>query len=226
RGADGSRRRPSPSGCSSLPLASVTTRERQHLHTPSPVPATPERRALQHSTCPAPPRSRSTRSPSRFVHDASTPGSPPAAARQQATSATGSTSTPGSLPVRTSAGGTALKRSGSSSASTGASNPGGASATAARQLRAERWPRPRRGRSDPPGAEPARPAKKQSSTAAASCQAPPVRNYAAQEGASRVAVVADVHGNATAMEAIAVEIAAERPDAIVFLGDLTWGPLP
>jgi predicted phosphodiesterase len=28
------------------------------------------------------------------------------------------------------------------------------------------------------------------------------------------------------MEAIAVEIAAEQPDAIVFLGDLTWGPLP
>jgi putative phosphoesterase len=39
-------------------------------------------------------------------------------------------------------------------------------------------------------------------------------------------VVADVHGNSTAMEAVAAEIERERPDVVVFLGDLTWGPLP
>jgi putative phosphoesterase len=42
----------------------------------------------------------------------------------------------------------------------------------------------------------------------------------------RVAVLADVHGNAVAFEAVAREVAAERPDLLVFCGDLTWGPLP
>jgi predicted phosphodiesterase len=57
-------------------------------------------------------------------------------------------------------------------------------------------------------------------------QARPVRRDIADDRATRAAVVADVHGNATAMEAVAAEIARERPDAVIFLGDLTWGPLP
>jgi predicted phosphodiesterase len=42
----------------------------------------------------------------------------------------------------------------------------------------------------------------------------------------RVAALADVHGNAPALEAVLVDVAAEAPDLIVFCGDLTWGPLP
>jgi predicted phosphodiesterase len=44
--------------------------------------------------------------------------------------------------------------------------------------------------------------------------------------ASRVAVAADVHGNAVALAAVAEELVAAEPDLLVFLGDLTWGPLP
>jgi predicted phosphodiesterase len=42
----------------------------------------------------------------------------------------------------------------------------------------------------------------------------------------RVAALADVHGNATALEAVLAEVAREQPDLIVSCGDLTWGPLP
>jgi putative phosphoesterase len=42
----------------------------------------------------------------------------------------------------------------------------------------------------------------------------------------RVAVLADVHGNAVALEAVLAEVEREQPDAIVHCGDLTWGPLP
>jgi predicted phosphodiesterase len=42
----------------------------------------------------------------------------------------------------------------------------------------------------------------------------------------RVAALADVHGNAPALEAVLREVEAEKPDAIVFCGDTTWGPLP
>ena len=42
----------------------------------------------------------------------------------------------------------------------------------------------------------------------------------------RVAVLADVHGNAVALAAVLVELEREQPDAIVHCGDLTWGPLP
>jgi len=42
----------------------------------------------------------------------------------------------------------------------------------------------------------------------------------------KVAALADVHGNAPALEAVLAEVAAERVDLIVFCGDLTWGPLP
>jgi putative phosphoesterase len=44
--------------------------------------------------------------------------------------------------------------------------------------------------------------------------------------AGRVAVLADVHGNAVALEAVIAELEREHPDAIVHCGDLTWGPLP
>jgi putative phosphoesterase len=42
----------------------------------------------------------------------------------------------------------------------------------------------------------------------------------------KVAVIADVHGNAPALAAVLVEIEREQPDLIVSCGDLTWGPLP
>jgi putative phosphoesterase len=44
--------------------------------------------------------------------------------------------------------------------------------------------------------------------------------------ARRAAVLSDVHGNATALEAVLGEVDAAQPDLIVFGGDLTWGPLP
>ncbi len=42
----------------------------------------------------------------------------------------------------------------------------------------------------------------------------------------KVAVIADVHGNAPAFAAVLEEIEREQPDLIVSCGDLTWGPLP
>jgi predicted phosphodiesterase len=42
----------------------------------------------------------------------------------------------------------------------------------------------------------------------------------------RVAALADVHGNAPALAAVLAEVADARVDAIIFCGDLTWGPLP
>jgi putative phosphoesterase len=42
----------------------------------------------------------------------------------------------------------------------------------------------------------------------------------------KVAVIADVHGNAPALTAVLGEIEHEQPDLIVSCGDLTWGPLP
>jgi putative phosphoesterase len=42
----------------------------------------------------------------------------------------------------------------------------------------------------------------------------------------RVAVIADVHGNAPAFAAVLEELEREQPDLIVSCGDLTWGPLP
>lgn len=41
----------------------------------------------------------------------------------------------------------------------------------------------------------------------------------------RVAALADVHGNAPALAAVLEEVERERPDLIVFCGDLTWGSL-
>jgi len=42
----------------------------------------------------------------------------------------------------------------------------------------------------------------------------------------KVAVIADVHGNAPALAAVLEEIEREQADLIVSCGDLTWGPLP
>jgi putative phosphoesterase len=42
----------------------------------------------------------------------------------------------------------------------------------------------------------------------------------------RVAALADVHGNAPALEAVLAELDQEQPDLVVFCGDLTWGSLP
>ena len=42
----------------------------------------------------------------------------------------------------------------------------------------------------------------------------------------RVAALADVHGNAVALEAVLAELEAVAPDLVVFCGDLTWGSLP
>jgi len=42
----------------------------------------------------------------------------------------------------------------------------------------------------------------------------------------RVAALADVHGNAPALQAVLEEVERERPDVVVFCGDLTWGSLP
>ncbi len=42
----------------------------------------------------------------------------------------------------------------------------------------------------------------------------------------RVAALYDVHGNLPALEAVLAEVEREGVDAIVFGGDLTWGPLP
>ncbi len=44
--------------------------------------------------------------------------------------------------------------------------------------------------------------------------------------ATRVAMLADVHGNAIALAAVFARVMEERPDLLVFGGDLTWGPLP
>ena len=44
--------------------------------------------------------------------------------------------------------------------------------------------------------------------------------------AERVAVLADVHGNATALEAVLAEVVEEGAELVVSCGDLTWGPQP
>jgi putative phosphoesterase len=42
----------------------------------------------------------------------------------------------------------------------------------------------------------------------------------------RVAALADVHGNAPALRRVLDDVRAAQVDAVVFCGDLTWGPLP
>jgi putative phosphoesterase len=43
---------------------------------------------------------------------------------------------------------------------------------------------------------------------------------------TRVAALADVHGNAPALAAVLAEVEHDEPDLVVFCGDLTWGSLP
>lgn len=43
--------------------------------------------------------------------------------------------------------------------------------------------------------------------------------------ARRVALLADVHGNAPALAAVLLDVEAENVDLLVHAGDLTWGPL-
>lgn len=42
----------------------------------------------------------------------------------------------------------------------------------------------------------------------------------------RVAALSDVHSNMTALRAVLGELEQEEVDAVVFMGDLTWGPRP
>jgi putative phosphoesterase len=42
----------------------------------------------------------------------------------------------------------------------------------------------------------------------------------------RIAVLSDVHGNATALEAVLDEVGSDEHDLVIFGGDLTWGPQP
>lgn len=42
----------------------------------------------------------------------------------------------------------------------------------------------------------------------------------------RVAALADVHGNLPALEAVLEDVKGERPDLIVFCGDMASGPMP
>src|SRR3954451_20125834 len=44
--------------------------------------------------------------------------------------------------------------------------------------------------------------------------------------ARRVAVLADVHGNAVALAAVLAELEREQTDIVVHCCDLTWGPFP
>jgi putative phosphoesterase len=48
----------------------------------------------------------------------------------------------------------------------------------------------------------------------------------AKELKARVAVLSDVHGNATALAAVLDELGREEHDLVVFGGDLTWGAQP
>ena len=44
--------------------------------------------------------------------------------------------------------------------------------------------------------------------------------------ARRVAVIADVHGNAPGLSAVLTDIRESEVDLVVSCGDLTWGSLP
>lgn len=47
-----------------------------------------------------------------------------------------------------------------------------------------------------------------------------------EDACRRVAVLADVHGNAVALAAVLDEVRREEIDLLVHCGDLTWGPQP
>jgi len=42
----------------------------------------------------------------------------------------------------------------------------------------------------------------------------------------RVAALADIHGNLPALEAVLAEVDREKPDLVVFCGDVASGPMP
>ena len=42
----------------------------------------------------------------------------------------------------------------------------------------------------------------------------------------RVAALADIHGNLPALEAVLLDVEREKPDLIVFCGDVASGPMP
>jgi putative phosphoesterase len=42
----------------------------------------------------------------------------------------------------------------------------------------------------------------------------------------RVAAISDIHGNAPALEAVLAEVERDKPDLIVFCGDVASGPMP
>jgi putative phosphoesterase len=52
------------------------------------------------------------------------------------------------------------------------------------------------------------------------------RRNGSVDGLARVAALADVHGNVSALEAVLAEIETEPVDRIVFLGDVSWGSFP
>jgi putative phosphoesterase len=52
------------------------------------------------------------------------------------------------------------------------------------------------------------------------------RRDLADQAAERVAVIADIHGNAPALRAVLDEISREDVDLVVSLGDATWGCQP
>jgi predicted phosphodiesterase len=54
----------------------------------------------------------------------------------------------------------------------------------------------------------------------------PGRGLDVPTAAASVAVLADVYGNVVALEAVLQEVSVVDPDVVVFLGDLTCGPLP
>jgi putative phosphoesterase len=54
----------------------------------------------------------------------------------------------------------------------------------------------------------------------------PLEAVAVPDGFERIAVLSDVHGNMPALEACLAEVATADVEAVLFLGDLTWGPQP
>jgi predicted phosphodiesterase len=58
------------------------------------------------------------------------------------------------------------------------------------------------------------------------CPAVTGRGLDVPPATASVAVLADVYGNVVALEAVLREVLAIDPDVVVFLGDLTCGPLP
>jgi putative phosphoesterase len=54
----------------------------------------------------------------------------------------------------------------------------------------------------------------------------PIWSHRFDSGPARIAVLADIHGNVTALEAVLADVRRTGADLVVFGGDLTWGPEP